>query len=65
MEINTKEDGELVFSKVYAPIRIIADPNQPHLRIAVRNGGFEVIYGEYVLSLKKGQLHYLTGNPDD
>ena len=65
MEINTKEDGELEFSKVHAPIRIIADPDQPHMTIAVRDGGFEVAYGDYVLSLKKGQLHYLTGDPDD
>jgi len=66
MEINVKEEGELEFSKVQPYIfRIIADPNQPYMTIAIRDDGYEIAYGDYVLSLKKGQLHFLTGDPDD
>lgn len=56
MEINTKDDGALEFSKVYSPIRIIADKKES-LTISIRdNGGFEIAYEDHVLILKKGEV---------
>ena len=62
MEIIANETGELEFSKVYNPIKIIADPKEPHMTICIRDGGYEVAYGDhYVLLFKKGQMHFMTG----
>ena len=55
MEINTNEDGHLDFSNVYSPIRLIAGKGE-HLTIAMRDGAFEVAYGEHVLIFKKGAV---------
>ena len=59
MEINTDEKGELEFSKVYTPIRIVADKGQPHMNICIRDGGFEIAYNERIIKLSKGEIHLL------
>ena len=62
MEINTNETGELEFSKVYTPIRIVANPKEPHLTIVVRDNGFKIAYGDHVLHFRKGDYQIIISD---
>jgi hypothetical protein len=64
MEINTNEKGEMEFTKVDKPIKLIVDKGEEMI-ISMRDGGFEVAYGDYVLSFKKGSMHFMSGGEDD
>jgi hypothetical protein len=64
MKMETKGDI-LELELKNTPLRLIANPKEPHMTIVVRDGAYEVAYGEHMLRFHKGQMHFLTGDPDD
>jgi hypothetical protein len=65
MKINMDENNEMIFGEIYVPIHFVSNPKELPLSICMRDGGFEITYGDHVLSFKKGAIHFLYGDPDD
>jgi hypothetical protein len=45
---------------------LLTDPKGWAMFIKIHDdGAYEVTYGEHMLRFHKGQMHFLTGDPDD